>query len=161
MPEGDLVVPSQIRQNQLVDQIGAQLVEVAGERWSMLIFEHRNLVEFFTGRLQVHRPSGVREYARPPQAVILLTEELREVMYHPPMGTWFSARWSITSVGPTTTGSAAEISTRVVFNYDQEPVWSWPAHPGLYGLDLEKFPRDEEHVPRWLREKVNSARRSL
>lgn len=156
MPERDVTVPQQARQGQLVDEIGNRVASVVEGRWSTLIFNHRNLCEFFTGRIQVYRPGGLREHVRPPDSVVPLTDELRRVMYRPGRGTWFSAHWSITR-----DGGDAGLSARVVFNYDDEPVWRWPAHPGLYALDLETFPRDEEYVPGWLRQKVNGARRSL
>jgi hypothetical protein len=157
VPERDVIVPPQVRQGQLVDEIGICIASVVEGRWSTLIFNHRNLCEFFTGRIQVHRPGGIREHVRPPEAAFPLTDELRRIMYQPGRGTWFSARWSITSAG----GSDAGVSAQVAFNYDDEPVWRWPAHPGLYAIDLEMFPRDEECIPGWLRQKVNDARSSL
>ncbi|MFC5336904.1 hypothetical protein [Leucobacter denitrificans] len=42
----------------------------------------------------------------------------------------------------------------ITFNYDDEPDWSRPIRAFNYVLDLEDFPRDEEHIPAWLRKKV-------
>lgn len=150
-----MTVPPVVRQEQLIDEIARNLAyEVEGD-WSTLVFNHRNLSMFFTGRIDVHRPDGSFAHARPPDSILALTDELRRVMYEPGKGAWFSARWTIACEGGETP------TTNVVFNYDDEPVWRWPAHPGLYALDLETFPRDEDRIPTWLRQKVNGARRTL
>lgn len=150
-----MTVPPVVRQEQLIDEIALHLAdEVVGD-WSMLVFNHRNLSMFFTGRIDVHRPDGSFAYARPPDTILSLTDELRRVMYEPGKGAWFSARWTIACEGGETP------TTNVAFNYDDEPVWRWPAHPGLYALDLETFPREEDRIPAWLRQKVNGARRTL
>lgn len=108
------------------------------------------------GRIDLRRPDGSVDYALPPDTVLPLIDELRRVMYQPGKGAWFSARWTITN----SSGNGDKISANVAFNYDDEPIWRRPAHPGLYALDLEAFPRDEESTPDWLRQKVDEARRA-
>lgn len=150
-----MTVPPVVRQEQLIDEIALHLADEVEGDWSTLVFNHRNLSMFFTGRIDVHRPDGSFAYARPPDTILALTDELRRVMYDPSKGAWFSARWTIACEGGETP------TTNVAFNYEDEPVWRWPAHPGLYALDLETFPRDEDRIPAWLRQKVNGARRTL
>jgi len=150
-----MTVPPVVRQEQLIDEIALHLADEVEGDWSTLVFHHRNLSMFFTGRIDVHRPDGSFAHAKPPDSILALTDELRRVMYEPGKGAWFSARWTIACEGGETP------TTNVAFNYDDEPVWRWPAHPGLYAIDLETFPRDEERVPAWLREKVKGARRTL
>lgn len=150
-----MTVPPVVRQEQLIDEIALHLADEVEGDWSTLVFHHRNLSMFFTGRIDVHRPDGSFAHAKPPDSILALTDELRRVMYEPGKGAWFSARWTIACEGGETP------TTNVAFNYDDEPVWRWPAHPGLYAIDLETFPRDEERVPAWLRQKVTGARRTL
>jgi hypothetical protein len=152
-----MTVPPVVRQEQLIAEIALHLADEVEGAWSTLVFNHRNLSMFFTGRIDVHRPDGSFAHVRPPDSVLSLTDELRRVMYEPGKGAWFSARWTIAS------GEVDEEKNppQIVFNYDDEPVWRWPAHPGLYALDLETFPRDDDRVPAWLRQKVNGARRTL
>lgn len=152
-----MTVPPLVRHEQLIAEIALTLTDEVEGDWSTLVFNHRNLSMFFTGRIDVHRPDGSFAYARPPDSVLSLTDELRRVMYEPGRGAWFSARWTIAS----SEMDEERSSPQVVFNYDDEPVWRWPAHPGLYAIDLETFPRDEDRVPGWLRQKVNGARRTL
>lgn len=156
MSESDVTVPPMVRQGQLIDEIAIHLPDEVDGEWSTLIFSHRNLSKLSNGRIDVHRPDGRVDYALPPDSVLPLIDELRRVMYQPGKGAWFSARWTITNGG----GNGEKISANVAFNYDDEPVWRRPAHPGLYALDLETFPRDEESIPDWLRQKVDEARRA-
>ncbi|MEI7057781.1 agglutinin cell wall attachment protein [Nocardioides sp. CCNWLW239] len=155
-----MIVPPVLRQEQLIEEIALHLADEVEGDWSTLVFNHRNLSMFFTGRIDVHRPDGSFAHAKPPDSVLTLTDELRRVMYEPDKGAWFSARWTIASREGEEDGVTRN-STTVVFNYDDEPVWRWPAHPGLYAIDLETFPRAAEHVPTWLRQKVSGAQRTL
>jgi hypothetical protein len=152
--------PPVVRQEQLIAEIALRLADEVEGDWSTLVFNHRNLSMFFTGRIDVHRPDGSFAHAKAPESVLTLTDELRRVMYEPDKGAWFSGRWTIAS-GEGGESGVTMGSPQVVFNYDDEHVWRWPAHPGLYAIDLEMFPRDTEHVPAWLRQKVNGARRTL
>ena len=68
-------------------------------------------------------------------------ETLRRQMYQTGKGTWLTARISITSDGHFSTD----------FDYDSEPAWSMAVDPGIYAADLAAFPRDDEHIPRWMR----------
>ncbi|WP_440902697.1 hypothetical protein [Actinosynnema sp.] len=71
----------------------------------------------------------------------------RRLMYEPGRGTWLSAKLTVFPDG----------GHRVEFNFDDEPAWRPPLHPVAYARDLEAFPRDDEHVPDWLREQLRLA----
>lgn len=67
--------------------------------------------------------------------------DLRDVMYEPGAGTWFSAVFTVTADGRMAS----------TFDYDNEPDWDvGPAAPSAYAADLEYYPRDEGNVPEWL-----------
>jgi hypothetical protein len=72
-------------------------------------------------------------------------------MYEPRKGTWFGARFVIVRPGRYT----------VDFDYDNEPVFGhgldFKPVPMTYVNDLKWFPRDEEHVPGWLRLQIEEA----
>ncbi|WP_199433276.1 hypothetical protein [Qaidamihabitans albus] len=75
--------------------------------------------------------------------------ELRARMYRPGRGTWFSARFELRSGEP----------PEADFDYDGDPQW-WPeVPPSLFARDLEIFPRADEHVPAWLRARLDEAAR--
>lgn len=74
-------------------------------------------------------------------------QELRELMYEKNRGTWFSAQLDLVA--------GREHETR--FNYDEDPQW-WPDVPAVaFSSDLAEFPRDPEHIPPWLQEKLTQA----
>ncbi len=70
--------------------------------------------------------------------------KLREAMYQPGKGTWYTARFTIDAAG----------NCDVRYDYD-----SMPANPtfnetvadihDLLVEDHERFPRDQEHLPEW------------
>lgn len=71
---------------------------------------------------------------------------LRSAMYRPDSGTWFSMRMSVSAAG----------SVDVSFNYDEQPPTSFDFAPDAFAADLVKFPRDEAHIPKWLREQLEA-----
>lgn len=152
----DVTVPQAVRQEQLFEQIAIRLPDEVDGDWTSLVFNHRNLSSLSEGRIDIHRPGGYIDYSLPPDSVLPLIDELRRVMYRPGRGTWFSAMWAIAN----SDGNGDKIAANASFNRDDEPLWRRAVHPGLYALDLEVFPRDEESTPDWLRQKVAEGRRA-
>ena len=74
--------------------------------------------------------------------------DIRAAMYQPGAGTWFSGEIRIDRTG----------AVDATFDYDSEPVWDAPVDPIAYAYDADKFPRDLEHQPAWLREQVAEGR---
>ena len=83
-----------------------------------------------------------------------LLDELREVMYSRGSGAWFSATFRVARE------ASGETSANAWFNYDEEPEWNFSVDPVQYAIDLEDFPRDEENIPDWLRERLSEAKKS-
>jgi hypothetical protein len=79
----------------------------------------------------------------PLEASIAL-RKLRAASYRDGSGTWFGLRLTVLPDG----------TAKAEYNYDDEPEWDAPVDPVVYVNDLKKFPRDEEHQPEWLRQKV-------
>ncbi|GAB2476037.1 antitoxin YezG family protein [Jatrophihabitans fulvus] len=71
-------------------------------------------------------------------------EELREAMYRPGAGTWFSATFTVTREG----------RMDADFDYDTEPRWDEGVPDEWFSKDLERFPRDDANRPDWLKAKV-------
>jgi hypothetical protein len=86
---------------------------------------------------------------RTEDSVLLAAKNLREAMYKPGRGTWFSMTLSITPAGDGWEAS---------FNYTEKPVWELgEPSADAYAQELYLFPRDEEHIPDWFREEVKKA----
>ncbi|MGI4895826.1 MAG: hypothetical protein ACRYF3_12010 [Janthinobacterium lividum] len=73
--------------------------------------------------------------------------ELRQALYQEGRGAWYSAKAVVTRDG----------GIIIDLDYDNEPQWHRPVVPLTYVRDLEMFPRDLEHQPEWLREKIREA----
>ncbi|AUI49785.1 hypothetical protein [Arthrobacter crystallopoietes] len=74
------------------------------------------------------------------EEVLDLLEELKDSMYRPDIGTWLSVRISISADG----------SVDIDYNYDEPPEWAFGVEPGLYGEELERYPRPMENIPNWM-----------
>jgi hypothetical protein len=75
------------------------------------------------------------------RAVFRAAEALRSIMHHDGTGTWFSMHMTVT----------AERSVDTTFNYDDLPWRNFDYAPNAYTNDLKQYPRDDEHIPDWLR----------
>ncbi|MBK1788428.1 hypothetical protein [Prauserella cavernicola] len=82
----------------------------------------------------------------PPELTGTLTE-LRREMYAPDRGTWFSAWFDLRAGEPPEAG----------FNFDRDPRWLPDVPAAVFARDLESFPRADEYIPRWLRERLAEA----
>ncbi|WP_409490542.1 hypothetical protein [Amycolatopsis sp. cmx-11-12] len=130
--------------DELTTGIASALTEAAPDGWvkvsltvsaTVLAYDYATEIRLADGRSgDIDLPAEVRGGFR----------ELRNRMYEPGRGTWFSATLVLTS------GVAPEFT----FNFDEDPKWWPPLHPTTFTRDLETFPRDEEHVPPWLRNLV-------
>jgi hypothetical protein len=74
-------------------------------------------------------------------AIVAAARALRAAMYRENSGTWFSMKMTVT----------AERSMDVSYNYDELPWSNFDYSPDAYTADLEQFPRDDAHIPAWLR----------
>ncbi|EGD44013.1 hypothetical protein NBCG_01601 [Nocardioidaceae bacterium Broad-1] len=144
-------MPAMIRQGELISEISGLLpADVDGE-WVSLTFTPRLVSMYSEEDLVVRRPDGSEDGALSPDAVYDLLKELRAVMYRPDAGTWLSATWVIENDG-------TNLTSDVSFNYTDEPTWYSQVDPGLYGLDLEKYPRRHDAIPEWMNAKLAEAR---
>ena len=138
------------RQGELMAEIGPMIPERVEGEWTSVVLRRRAVSMYAEQELIVHRPNGTTENALAPRAVSKLLKELRKVMYTPGGGTWLSLEWTIEN-------NLGVWSGRTSFNYDDEPSWQEPLTPGMYGLDLEDFPREPQNIPAWMRERLNEA----
>ncbi|WP_021597214.1 hypothetical protein [Actinomadura welshii] len=115
--------------------------------WERLDFEFRATVGIDSASFEVEDADGGRRTALPPGQAVGRMDELRRVMYRADKGAWFTARLQVERSGH----FSAE------FDYDGEPEFTPPLAPSAYALDLDRFPRADEHIPDWLRAKLGEA----
>jgi hypothetical protein len=135
--------PPFMEQARIVDEVALLVLDELPQPWDRAVLEFRAVTGSAEDALHVFHDGRQREDF-PPVTTSRLLFRLRRVMYVPGAGTWFTMELEITPDGRTATR----------FDYDTEPAWALPPDDATYVEDLEKFPRDEEHVPEWLRRKL-------
>lgn len=114
--------------------------------WSSWKLAVRQLDAEFEAQLKVVRPDGTEEDAPTPRMLSGLTRKLRFATVTP-AGAWFSALL---------TGRPGQ-APAAAFDYSGEPAWTKPIRPTAYAEDLERFPRRDDAIPAWLRERLDAA----
>ncbi|MGW4112693.1 hypothetical protein ACWEFJ_17625 [Actinosynnema sp. NPDC004786] len=131
-------------QNQLVKQIGRAMLPALPPGWQRIRAEYRAAGRHIEVDLAFAGPDGQWRPVRPPMDVVQLFGQLRAGMYEPVRGTWLSAVYEI----------EAPAAYSVDFNADDEPRWRNP--PPLIGFqdELRTFPRQDDRIPPWLRQRL-------
>ncbi|TDC49680.1 hypothetical protein E1281_23045 [Actinomadura sp. KC345] len=123
------------------------LVRVAPEHWSQLTFTVSSTVDYSSQFLEVLLSDGSTTAAFAPITVTDAMDDLRHAMHVPGRGTWFTATLTVDRSS----------SHSIEFDYDSEPEFVPPPSPASFALDQEHFPRDDDHLPEWLRAKLAEA----
>lgn len=130
-------------QQGILVQIGSRILSEAPEGWKSLTYRVRTVIEHGTSELVVEFGDGSTRRESPPSGMGLVEDELRAGMYQEGKGTWFSFEYVITPPG----------GFNVTYNYDEDPGITFPTAFGFTN-DLVYFPRDEEYMTDWLRERL-------
>ncbi|WP_158852009.1 hypothetical protein [Saccharothrix deserti] len=131
-------------QNQLVKQIGRAMLPALPPGWQRVRAEYRAAGRHIEVDLAFAGPDGQWRPVRPPMDVVQLFGQLRAGMYQADRGTWMSAVYEI----------EAPAAFSVDFNAEDEP--RWRNAPPVIGFqdELRTFPRQDERIPEWLRQRL-------
>ena len=131
----------------LINQIADRMIDLAPDGWRRIDLVSAMTVPVHDLGLTVIMQNGEEPPVVPPRDLNVILAKLRTLLYEEGRGTWFSARISIDPPG------------RIFYNYnmDYEPPLTEPMEPEHYAEDLRMFPRDPQHMPQWLREKLGAA----
>ncbi|MCP2169358.1 hypothetical protein [Goodfellowiella coeruleoviolacea] len=132
------------QQEQLVRQIGRAMLQVAPPQWQHIRAEYRAAGRHIEVDLVITGPDGTPRPVQPPMDVVQMFGQLRTGMYQPGRGTWLSAVYQI----------EPPASYSVDFEPDQEPQWRRVPPPIGFQDELRFFPRVDEQIPAWLRQRV-------
>lgn len=121
------------------------LVRAAPDGWARLDFSFRSTYSVDTATFEMTGADGRTTRLVTPMAVLCALGDLRTEMYQPGVGAWFTANLEI----------HPPCRYTIEFDYDSEPVFVPPLVPATFVEDLAAFPRDEAHIPGWLRERVS------
>lgn len=131
-------------QNAILGSVTTLLVQRLPGDWEQLWVDFR-----MVGRHLETQVSGLTmfgssfEWELPPEALPFFVQ-LRDGMARPGLGTWLSMKFHL--VHPDT--YSAE------FDRDHEPDWAQPPSREHYAEELETYPRDDDALPAWLRERA-------
>ncbi len=134
-------------QEQTARRIGVLLLQAAPENWQQITVEYRATGEYRDLLGEVTTGEGGTHPWEPPQDLHGIFEQLRDGMYRPDVGTWLSALYVVERPS----------SYRIDINFDTEPQWRQPLPRAAYADELRRYPRTEENVPEWMREKLDGA----
>ncbi|MFG1813485.1 hypothetical protein ACGFIF_06960 [Kribbella sp. NPDC049174] len=128
-----------------IDLIARALTAELPDGWREVGATYRATAPYAELDAEVVLPSGESAQVDPlPEGLESHFETLRLQMYQPGKGAWLTARVTITPEGRFSTD----------FDYESEPAWSIPVDVGIYVADLAEFPREDQYIPDWLREKT-------
>jgi hypothetical protein len=134
----------QAEQNKLIRQIGRAMLGVAPPEWTAVRTEYRCAGRHIEVDVFVSGPDQVPHHVRPPMEVVEGLGRLRQGMYRPGRGTWLSAVYLLEPPS----------SYNVEYEPDTEPRWRRLPPPIGFQDELRFFPRDDEHIPDWLRHRA-------
>lgn len=130
-------------QQETLVQIGGRILDEAPDGWTRLTYRVQSVIDHSSSEVIAEFEDGTARREFPPAGMGLMTDDLRAGMYQEGKGTWFSFEYVITPPG----------RFNVTYNYDEDPGITFPTAFGFTN-DLEYFPRDEEYMTDWLREKL-------
>ncbi|HEU5469878.1 MAG TPA: hypothetical protein VFV67_04440 [Actinophytocola sp.] len=134
----------QAEQNRLTRRVGRALLSVAAAGWRQIRAEYRAAGRHIEIDVFVTGPDGTVHGLRPPPEVIDGLGRLRQGMYRPGRGTWLSAVYLL---DPPSAFSCE-------FEPDLEPRWRRPPPPIGFQDELRFFPRTDDHIPDWFRQRA-------
>lgn len=131
---------------ELVNRVTTAVEREAPDGWRRIVLSMWATVAVTQTEFAVTMADGSRPDISPRSPDTELAE-LRSAMYVPDRGTWFSARFEL-NVG-------REPEAR--FNFDDDPQWFPDVPSWVFSRDLAAFPRADEHIPDWLRQRLDEA----
>ncbi|TWP46229.1 hypothetical protein FKR81_36425 [Lentzea tibetensis] len=131
-------------QQQLVRQIGRAMLPALPPDWTRVRAEYRAAGRHIEVDLAFAGPDGQMRPVRPPMDVVQLFGQLRQGMYQQDRGTWLSAVYEI----------EAPAAFTVDFNAEEEPRWRNTPPPIGFRDELQTFPRPDERIPDWWRQRI-------
>ncbi|WP_040922784.1 hypothetical protein [Saccharomonospora xinjiangensis] len=130
--------------SELARQVGRMLLDAVEGEWVRIDLRCKVLSDVHDLALTVLMSDGSSPAVAVPEGIVEPVLRIRELVYREGEGTWFSARWILDPPG----------RMNVNYNLEWDPLWEPDVPASSWRADLERFPRDEEHMPEWLRAKL-------
>ncbi|WP_143832837.1 MULTISPECIES: hypothetical protein [Nocardiopsis] len=137
-----------VEQDESLRRIGTDLLRAAPDDWVKLRLVYSGLGTCETARFDAMFQGGRSTGCVPPLSVVEGMRGIRAGMHTAGTGTWYTAYYEIERTG----------GYRIRYDYENEPHFDEAQDDAGYALELECFPRDDEHVPDWMRERLEGGR---
>ncbi|MFW6639179.1 hypothetical protein ACOALZ_03960 [Nocardiopsis algeriensis] len=135
-------------QDACLRRIGTALLATAPQGWRKLRLVYSGLVDSEAIHVDALMEHGRGVGCVPPFSVLGELRDLRAGMFAERTGTWYTAYYEM----------ERPARYRVRYDHESEPYFDEPRGEDSYLLDLEHFPRDREHIPDWLLERLDGGR---
>lgn len=124
--------------------LGSVLASLAPPGWTEITLEYQRVATTATYRIAAVLAAGstVVVDAKIPRELRTLLIDLRDRMYRPGHGTWYTATVTVSAAG----------GLRADFDYDNEPAFDFGF--SAWAADAEQFPREPDATPSWLAAKL-------
>ncbi len=144
-------MPPELTPEVLLQVIGREFVDNAPKGWATgeLLFMRVGKTAWLRG--SAFDTSGNVIGGPGTRVMIKAFDDLRRLLAQPGKGAFLTARFTL---------RASDGHMRVDYDYDHEPVFDAPIHPGHYVEELERNPREPERIPEWWLEKIEQSKRS-
>lgn len=136
--------------HELFQVIGREFVETAPAGWATGTITFTRVGN--TSQLQAIAVDDTGRVlgGRPTRTMSRAFNRLREMLAQPDKGAFLTAQFTV---------RASDGNISVDFDYDGEPRFDAPIHPGHYVEELDQHPRAPELVPDWWRMRLAEAER--
>ncbi|GGP58967.1 TNT domain-containing protein [Saccharothrix coeruleofusca] len=142
-----MTAPQQLgldEQNVVLGSVTTLLVHRLPGDWERLFLDLRVVGGYLEAPTSVLTIFGQSvEWELPPEALPFFLH-LRQGMYDPDKGTWYSMKYQLTHPN----------QYSVEYEWDAEPDWTHRPPERFYLEELDSFPRPDDAIPRWLRERA-------
>lgn len=139
--------PGPLEQGPLLQDLAGRLVSAAPEGWQQLTFLTRVIGAHREETLAVQEADGEVRRLDAPDGVGDVVDGLKRAGLQEGKGTWLSMIVSVHH----------SHQFNVEYNHDTEPELPPGTSPLVYTQELERFPREDDAVPAWLRARLREA----
>ncbi len=128
----------------MTKEVGRAMMRAAGPQWRRVRAEYRSVGRHIEVDYLVTGADDQPRALRPPAEVVDGLARMRAGMYRPGRGTWIGAVYEVEASGEYT----------CEFEPDLEPAWRRVPPPIGFADELRTFPREDESIPDWFRERA-------
>ncbi|PPB49526.1 hypothetical protein C4K88_07495 [Arthrobacter pityocampae] len=132
------------KQSELEKDIAREIDGAVAPGWESFRYVNAGVGNFMSDLIFVQRATGEERAHAPLTRLLDKIDELKRALYVPDAGTWIGFTMTMSSSG----------GLSVEYNYDEKPDFGFEVSAHDYALELELFPRAEEAVPVWWRERI-------